>query len=310
MKSIFYLVLLINIPVYANVINCVKYGKNTNYISSISKITKLGNVTQKSLSLGCKSDNIQDLLNLAVKENKLKFSEQFKYRKQFQTINKGDVILLKCLKHMQCDISNYSKIMTKSSLHRQVALKSPAMNVATSNHAVGKINENIMNKYFKSTGWTKIEGEIGRNGIDGLFIKRNNGVIVDVLIVESKYNKSGLQHTKNGKQMTQQWVSKKIVDLQNKYPDKKEYNTIKKFIVNDSYRAMLWNLKTTDTDLIVSLKKIHDKTGKISTSNLKGSEKMKINFNGNQLISIKYPKNDFHRQFIGWYNQEIKMLSK
>jgi len=57
------------------------------------------------------------------------------------------------------------------------------------------------------------------------------------------------------------------------------------------------------------LKKIHDKDGKISISNLKGGEKMKINFNGNQKINIKYLKNNFHKKVIDLYKNELKNIT-
>ena len=122
----------------------------------------------------------------------------------------GDKLLLKCLKNPACNIEEYSNLMSKSPLHIKVASKYPHMTIGQINMKVGSINENIMNKYFQSTGWSKIESEIGRNGIDGLFVKRRNGVIYDIIIAESKYNKSGLQHTNHGVQMTKQWILKKI----------------------------------------------------------------------------------------------------
>jgi len=314
MKIIIFIFLGMISSIYANALNLiedgakiVKGGKSLSTVDDINLISKAGSlqkVTQKYLTLS-KVENIQNLMALSVKGNRVDFVEQFKYITVFKNIKNGDKLLLKCLKTSTCDLEKYSDLMRKSPLHVQIATKYPNMNLAQINHKVGSINENIMNEYFKSTGWTKIEGEVGRNGIDGLFIKRKNGVIVDVMVVESKYNKSGLQHTNNGKQMTKQWVSKKIEVLQKKYPNNKDYNAIEKYIENDSYRAFLWNLKTSEKNLIVSLKKVHDKSGNIMTSNLKGGEKMKINFNGNQEININNPKSIFHRQVVSWYKKEL-----
>jgi hypothetical protein len=316
MKTIFFIFLGIISLLSANALNLVedgakiiKGGKGIAKIDDINLIAKAGSlnkVTQRYLTLS-KVENIQNLMALSVKENRVDFVDQFKYITVFKNIKHGDKLLLKCLKHSACDLEKFSDLMRKSPLHVQIATKYPNMNLPQINHRVGSINENIMNKYFQSTGWTKIEGEVGRNGIDGLFIKRKNGVITDVMVVESKYNKSGLQHTNNGKQMTKQWVSKKIEVLQKKYPNNKDYNAIEKYIENDSYRALLWNLKTSDENLIISLKKVHDKSGKIITSNLKGGKKMKINFNGNQEININNPKGDFHRQVVSWYKKEINI---
>jgi hypothetical protein len=272
----------------------------------ILKAKKISQVTYATLKLNTVDKNIQALLHLAAKEHRLKhYSDQFTYVSKYKKFKNGDKLLLKCLKTRTCDLENFSKLMTKSPLHVKVVTKYPHMTLGQVNIKVGTINENIMNKYFQSTGWTKIEGEVGRNGIDGLFIKKKNGVIVDVMVVESKYNKSVLQYTNNGQQMTKQWVTKKIDDLISKYPNSQDYKTIKEFVDKDVYRALLWNIKVNDDKLIISLKKVHDKSGKVVTSDLRGHEKMKINFEGNQEISIKNPNNDFHKKIVEWYKEEI-----
>jgi len=147
------------------------------------KAGKLSKVTIKSLSMS-KIDNIQNLMALATKEKRVDFIDQFKYIKEYKNMKNGDKILLKCLKKSTCNLEKYTNLMHKSPLHRQFAMKYPNMSLSQINHRVGSINENIMNKYFQSTGWTKIEGEVGRNGIDGLFIKRKNRVISKVMVVK------------------------------------------------------------------------------------------------------------------------------
>jgi len=288
----------------ATLIKCGTKAPDINDLNLIAKAGKLSRVTQKSLTLS-KVDNIQNLMSLAIKENRVSFMDQCKYITTFKKIENGDKLLLKCLKNTTCDIEIFSSMMTKSTLHVKVATKYPNMSLGQINIKVGTINENMMNKYFQSMGWRKIEGEVGRNGIDGLFIKKKNGVIVDVLVVESKYNKSGLQYTNHGQQMTKQWVSKKIDNLIKEYPNNSDYVSIKKYVDNNIYRAMLWNLKTQDDKLMISLKQVHDKMGKVVTSDLKGSKQMKINFNGNQEISIKNPKDNFHKEIVSWYKEEI-----
>lgn len=288
----------------------VKYMKGANHLSELDnagqvlKVGKLNKVMQQHLVLS-KTENIQDLMALAIKEDKVSIEEQFKYIEAFKNLESGDKLLLKCLKSSECNLGNFTDLMQKSPLHVQIALKYPNMTLTHINHKIGSINENIMNKYFQSTGWNKIEGEVGRNGIDGLFIKKENGVIVDVLVVESKYNKSGLQHTQNGQQMTQQWILSKIENLQKKYPEDESYNVIKRHVENNNHRALLWNLKTENDNLIVSLKKVNDDNGKAIAQNIAGNEKMKINYNGNQEISIKSPNNDFHKQVVDWYKKEL-----
>ena len=286
-------------------ITCGNKVSKIDDLNLISKAGRLSKVTQKSLTLS-KTENIQSLVNLAIKEKKINFMNQCKYIERFKNIEYGDKLLLKCLKSPACDLENFSNLMSKSSLHVKIAAKYPNMTLGQINIKVGTINENIMNKYFQSTGWTKIEGEVGRNGIDGLFIKKKNGVIVEALVVESKYNKSGLQHTKHGQQMTKQWVSKKVDNLIKQYPNNSDYVNIRKYVDNDIYRAMLWNMKTTDDSLLISLKHIHDKAGKATTTKVIGNAKMKINFNGNQEINIKNPANVFHKKIGLWYKDELK----
>ena len=54
----------------------------------------------------------------------------------------------------------------------------------------GYSSECLMHEFYTSTGWKQIEGEIGRNGIDGLYYKTKNGQIREVLVAESKWNTS------------------------------------------------------------------------------------------------------------------------
>jgi hypothetical protein len=289
--------------------NCLTFINSANKTAKYLKVIKLVNITQKDLHHGTKSDNINALLFRAEKEGRINFLNQPRYAYIFQNLNNGDKALLNCLKYPTCNIEEYVDILGKSSLHKQVIINNPSLNLAQSNHIVGSINEALMNKYFRSTGWVKIEGEVGRNGIDGLFIKRNkDNQIIDLLICESKYNTSGLQHTKNGQQMTKQWILKKINDLQKHYPNNKDYVIIGKLVENDNYRSLLWNLKADNNILNISLKKLHDKNGKIILKELTGSKKMKINFKSNQTIDIKNPKNSFHKEISSWYREEIQSI--
>ncbi len=60
------------------------------------------------------------------------------------------------------------------------------------NHVNGHAAECVMHKFYTNSGWTQIEGEIGRNGIDGLYYKKKKGTIREVLVAESKWNTSKL----------------------------------------------------------------------------------------------------------------------
>lgn len=267
------------------------------------------NISQKEISFNSKNDNIQNLFELALNENRIGY-EQFNIMSKYKSMEKGDILLLKCLKEIDCNVDKFVEIMQKSELHQKVAYKFPQISIGKLNQIVGTINENLMNKYFISSGWTKIEGEVGRNGIDGLFIKKNNeGIIKDLLIVESKYNKSGLQDTEYGQQMTKQWIVKKIKDLKQKYPNDNNYKQIEKFVDNDVYRSMLWNLKVENENLIFDLTKLNDKNGKIEKINLMGGEKFKINQSNNSFINISQPQNEFQKKIVSWYNEELNNIN-
>ena len=272
MRKILLFFIIINSTIFANIITGGVYTKRVLQIDNINLITKadkLNQVTQTMLISATKIENIQTLIKLALKENRVNFIEQFKYIKIFKNIKNGDKLLLRCLKYPSCNLEEYSSLMNKSPMHIKIASKYPNMSLVEINHRIGGISENIMNKYFKSMGWSKIEGEIGRNGIDGIFIKRKAGLIIDIMVVESKYNKSTLGNTNHGRQMSKQWLSKKIDTLEKKYPNNKEYKTINRYIESNNYKAILWNLKVNNNNLVISVKKINDNNGKILTSNIK-----------------------------------------
>ena len=104
--------------------------------------------------------------------------------------------------------------------------------------------ECVMHKFYTNTGWTQIEGEVGRNGIDGLYFKKKKGVIREVLVAESKWNQSRLGRSgknKLVKQMSQEWVLRTLNKLQ-KHKPLPEYESIKKLVQHDQYRARLFRM--------------------------------------------------------------------
>lgn len=197
---------------------------------------------------------------------------------------------------------NLNKVLSKSQLHREVFLRLPDVGRVRAKHIdniVGKINESIMVKFFKSSGWERIEGEIGRNGIDGLFVKRDkHGNIIDVLIAEAKYNKSQLTNTNCGKQMSKVWLLCKIQELQKEYPNSKEYRQIEKFIKDDIYRAVVWNMTIKDNRMILSLKKIQSK----------GNRDVSLSVESIREIDLLSPKNSFEKRMTSLYESELKKV--
>ena len=134
--------------------------------------------------------------------------------------------------------------------------KSP---IITDNQIQGRLNivngystECVMHKFYTNTGWTQIEAEVGRNGIDGLYFKKKKGVIREVLVAESKWNKSRLGRSGKNKlikQMSQEWVLRTLNKLQ-KHKPLPEYEIIRKLVKNDQYRARLFKMFPVGKDQI------------------------------------------------------------
>jgi hypothetical protein len=160
----------------------------------------------------------------------------------------------------------------------------------------GASAECVMHQFYTQSGWVQVEGEIGRNGIDGLYYKKKNGVIKDVLVAESKWNTSRLGRSgknKAVKQMSQEWVLRTMNKLIKKMPSK-TYTTLKRFIENNQYRARLFRLKPKGAnDIQISIYKIKNK-------GLKAFDKIK----DRQLnpININRPKNSFEVRMVQAYN--------
>ena len=160
----------------------------------------------------------------------------------------------------------------------------------------GSSAECVMHQFYTQSGWIQVEGEIGRNGIDGLYYKDKNGVIKDVLVAESKWNTSRLGKSgkdKSIKQMSQAWVLRVINKLIKKNPSQ-TYITLKKFIENNQYRARLFRLKPKANNTIqISIYKIKNK-GLNTFDEIKERQLPSI--------AIDRPKNDFENRILNAYN--------
>ncbi|PTB87971.1 hypothetical protein C9925_00855 [cyanobacterium G8-9] len=160
----------------------------------------------------------------------------------------------------------------------------------------GASAECVMHQFYTKSGWVQVEGEIGRNGIDGLYYKKKNGVIKDVLVAESKWNTSRLGRSgknKAVKQMSQEWVLRTMNKLIRKMPSD-TYTTLKRFIENNQYRARLFRLKPKSNNTIqISIYKIKNK-------GLKAFDEIKER----ELppIVITAPKNSFEKRIVEAYN--------
>jgi len=157
--------------------------------------------------------------------------------------------------------------------------------------------ECVMHQFYTRSDWTQIEGEVGRNGIDGLYYKKRSGVIREVLVAESKWNKSGLGKSgKNRliKQMSQEWVLRTLKKLE-KHKPMPEYASIKKLVQYDQYRARLFRMFPRGEDRVqIQLYRIKNK----------GSSDYDIHIEQKlDPMVIGKPKNSFQKRMLGAYNR-------
>ena len=160
----------------------------------------------------------------------------------------------------------------------------------------GASAECVMHQFYIQSGWVQVEGEIGRSGIDGLYYKKKNGIIKDILVAESKWNTSRLGRSgknKAVKQMSKEWV----LHTMNKLIKKRHSNTyiiLKRFIENDQYRARLFRLKPKGNSQIqITIHKIKNK-GLRAFTKIKDTQLPPMNINK--------PKNSFEIRMIKAYN--------
>ena len=177
-----------------------------------------------------------------------------------------------------------------------------AREIPSDNKIQGRLNiingasaECVMHQFYQQSKWEQIEGEIGRNGIDGHYIKRKNNQIKEVLVAESKWNKAQLGKIKKKtiKQMSQAWVLNTLNKLIKK-ENNTTYQTIKNFITNNQYRARLFRLKPTQNNSIqISIYKIKNKGAKAIEE---------IAERQLDPIDINHPKNSFETNVVESFN--------
>lgn len=78
----------------------------------------------------------------------------------------------------------------------------------------GDCAEAAMDAFYEKDGWEKLDGKRGRNGFDGLYVKRNaQGRVVQWIPVDAKAGSSKLSITQRGKQLSPEWIKANLEDL-------------------------------------------------------------------------------------------------
>jgi len=98
----------------------------------------------------------------------------------------------------------------------------------------GAVSEHISSIIYKKNGYSQLNAEVGRNGVDGLFVQRDkNGKIKNIIFSEVKHGDGKLGTIKNGtiKQMSKEWkivkLNEKIQSLEKLAPNSKELKELK-----------------------------------------------------------------------------------
>ncbi|MBK9684532.1 MAG: hypothetical protein IPO59_15070 [Betaproteobacteria bacterium] len=279
-----------------------KAGKYYNPTATIATLSRT------ELKHATKVENIDGMLALLSVERRGNLDETFKLQawERYNAIPDGDLLLLRCLKDPKCEPLACADIARLSDLHREVLLRQPARNLTQANQAIGDIGEQVMIRHFESTGWTRIEGQVGRSGIDGLFVKRNaDGVVREVLAVESKYNTSALKPTNHGQQMSREWVEMKLQNLLKRQPDEATYRQVEKLVNGGYYRARLWTIRVDKGEIQIDLQRVRSASDKVDE--LIDDPGTRVSAPP-EVILISAPRNSFEKTIVDAYQQALRGL--
>ena len=273
-----------------------------------TKAATLGTLQAADLRHATKAENVSGLLDLAGREGRLDAIQALQLRRPFQAMESGDLLLLTCLRHPGCQPEKFREIVSVSRFHAEAVRRNPGLGLTQANHEVGALTERLMHRYFESGGWTRVQGEVGRQGIDGLYVQIRRGVVKDVLIAESKYNTSVMKSTGSGTQMSPDWIRRKVENLRARFPDEKVYPDIQRFVDNGSYRALLWEVRIDQEVLQVSLTKLIGKGGAVERSmdpSTDGLRTVPVS-----RIHLDAPANDFEKRLLGWVAEELDSIGE
>ena len=269
-------------------------------------VPTIASVTRRSLA---SSDNVQwninSLLQRAVDERRINDIERLALQQRYSAIpGRSDFALLECLKVQSCDLNQFTDLATAvghNQLHLQHAARCVNCNKINIYKHSGNTIEELMDSYYLRGGWTKLKGEIGNSGIDGLYYKlRSPGQVSDVLVTEAKFNESMLQETRSGTQLCKQWILDNLARLRNRaIEDKQLYEQITDFVERDVYRAQLWRMNVDDDRLFIWREHVSSKGRTIVRWPIHG--KPPWNQGTEHVIDMLKPGSNFDRQILNDY---------
>lgn len=266
----------------------------------------IASVTRRSLASSDNAQwNINSLLQRAVDERRINDIERLALQQRYSAIpGRGDFALLECLKVQSCDLKQFPDLATavgRNQLHLQHAARCVRCNKINIYKLSGNTIEGLMDSYYQRGGWTKLKGEIGNSGIDGLYYKlRSAGQVSDVLVTEAKFNQSILQETRSGTQLCKQWILDNLARLRNlESEDIKLYEQITDFVERDVYRAQLWRMNVDDDRLFIWREHVSSKGRTIVRWRIYG--KPPWNEGTEHVIDMLKPGSNFDRQILNDY---------
>lgn len=183
-------------------------------------------------------------------------------------------------------------------LHANILEMSPEQIKAATSKINGNSVEAVMHKIYTQGGYGRVHGEVGSNGIDGLYVKRNaNGVITDVLVGEAKYNSARIK----GNQMTHEWVVDRMRKLKSAYPNNPEYGQLLRHMEHGNYRRTLVHMTQEGSKLNLSQMQLGEKEGGLVAKKTQ-----------TRTVDMKAPKNSFEQMVSNTYRdtKERQLIKK
>lgn len=237
-------------------------------------------------------------------------------------------------------------LVSSFSNYVEAAISHASANGKIVSNVHGPLGESYMDTYFLQQGWEKLEGEVGRNGIDGLYVRRGkNGEILKVMVAESKFGSSKLKMACSAPQMSHAWSlckldaleqsiqKKKTIlekkkqsgflhkdekqELQKLQHQEKDIKQVRKHIVNGSYRRRIFRSRVKAGMLEVDISDVKESNGKLQEKSPDQRAKVESgeayeNVKKTRRISLENPPkagNDL-KVYKGYFGQIEKGLEK